>query len=132
MRRAKKPEAQAVAIGVDALIHLAGDRPKPAAARGVRYELPKATELGKYEMLIAVVDGNEVAVQTVRKPKQQIRGQRLNAVRAGYIARRLAEIELAVGEMLGAGVGTSGPAEASVLTAEEERVLASGGFDTSP
>lgn len=128
MPRAKKPEAQAVAIGVDALIHLAGDRPKPAAG-GVRYELPKASALGKDEILIAVVDGNEVAVQTVRKPKQQIRG---HAVRAGYIARRLAEIEVAVGEMLGAGVGTSGPTEASVLTAEEERVLASGGFDTSP
>jgi hypothetical protein len=132
MPRAKKPEAQAVAIGVDALIRLAGDRPRPAAAGGVLYELPKATALNKDEVLIAVVDGNEVAVQTVRKPKQQIRGHRLNVVRAGYIARRLAEIEVAVGEMLEAGVGSSGPAEASVLTAEEERVLASGGFDTSP
>jgi hypothetical protein len=34
--------------------------------------------------------------------------------------------------MLGAGAGTGRSADASVLTAEEERVLASGGFDTSP
>jgi hypothetical protein len=34
--------------------------------------------------------------------------------------------------MLVAGVGTRRSADASVLTAEEERVLASGGFDTAP
>lgn len=134
MPRPKKPEANAVAIGVDALISLAGDRPTPAAAAaGVRYELPNAPHrLGEGEMLIAVVDGNALAVQTVRKPGRQAPGVRLNAVRAGYLVRRLAEIETAVGEMLDVGAGAGGSVEASVLTEDEERVLASGGFDTSP
>ncbi len=122
MPRSRKPEPGAVTSGVEALASLASEP----------YRLPKpSSRLAHGEMLIAVVEGTAVSVQTVKRPAQRSRAFRLNAVRTDYVARRLAEIESAVGDILDAGM-EAGKGSAGVLTEDEDRVLASGGFDTSP
>jgi len=123
MPRARKVKPNAVTSGVEALATLASDH----------YELPKPpAHLGQGEMLIAVVEGTAVVVQTVRRPPGHGKTFRVNAVRVGYVARRLAEIESAVGEILDTGMEAGSGAGASALTEEDENVLASGGFETAP
>ncbi len=132
MPPAKKPLADAVASGVDALATLAADRSKSARnPRGVWFKLPRHPgRLAKGELLIAVIEDDSVVVRTVRRPHGVRVGGWFNAVRANYVAQRLEDIETTVGEILNAALG--GASESSVLTEDEERVLASGGFDTSP
>jgi len=114
MARVKKAdEAAAVSRGVEALA---------ALARGQR--------LAPDDMLIAVVDGDSLTVRTVRKPTVR-EGTAARSAYGRYVARRLAEIDAAVSEMLSTHTGGGSWANESLLTAEEERVLASAGFDTS-
>ncbi len=81
--------------------------------------------------VIAVAEGSSVTVRTVPKPPRLRRGAARGAY-AGYVARRLAEIETAVADLLAATAGGAAGVESGGLTAEEERVLASGDLDTSP
>jgi hypothetical protein len=111
MPRSKKPYAAAPRLGADALA-------------------PPTQTGGADDLVIAVREGASVAVRTVPKPPRLRRGA-AHAAYGGYVARRLAEIDTAVQELLAAAAGSTG-GEAGGLTAEEERVLASGGFDASP
>lgn len=96
---------------------------------------------GPDELVIAVREGPSVAVRTVTKPPR-VRVGVARAAYAGYVARRLAEIDTAVAELVAAaaggaesgGPGGEGPGGGAGggLTAEEERVLATGGLDASP
>ena len=112
MPRPRKPSAAAPRPGADALAPLM----RPGGAD---------------ELVIAVREGPSVTVRTVAKPPRLPRGA-ARAAYGGYVARRLAEIDTAVQELLAAATGSAGGAESSGLTVEEERVLASGGLDTSP
>src|SRR5579864_5238950 len=112
MARPKKPYAAAPAPGAD--------DPARLARTG-----------GADDLVIAVREGPSVTVRTVPKPLRLRRGA-ARAAYGGYVARRLAEIDTAVQELLAAAAGSAGGAESGGLTAEEERVLASGGLDTSP
>jgi hypothetical protein len=122
-----------VAEGVDALAYAAQARLPGAsapAADGLTYLLPKQPEhLSADDVLIAVVDGKSIAVRTVKRPRRR-RGARTPDALARDAARHLAEIGIVVDDMLaGADAGVAG---ADVLTADEERVLTAGGFDTAP
>lgn len=112
MPRSPKPHAGAPASGADALAPLT----HPGRAD---------------ELIIAVREGPSVTVRTVTKPARLRRGA-ARAAYGGYVARRLAEIDTAVTELLAAAAGGAEGGEAAGLTAEEERVLLSGGLDTSP
>ncbi|MGH7516330.1 MAG: hypothetical protein ACREOC_02495 [Gemmatimonadales bacterium] len=131
MPPAKKPLPDAVASGVDALATLVAERSKSAESpSGVWFKLPKhPARLAKGELLIAVIEDNAVVVRTVRRPPGLRVGGWSNAVRASYVAQRLGDIETTVGQVLNAALG--GASESSVLTEDEERVLASGDLDTS-
>jgi hypothetical protein len=134
MTRVKAPdEAAAVSGGVEALASLArGHGSAKASREGVSYSLPRQpAQLPPEDMLIAVVDGETLTVRTVRKPTLR-ESPAARSVHARYVARRIAEIEGAVREMLARSVGPGGPASESALTDDEERALVSGGFDTSP
>jgi hypothetical protein len=82
--------------------------------------------------VIAVAEGSSVTVRTVPKPPRLRRGGVARGAYAGYVARRLAEIETAVGELLAATAAGAEGTESGGLTADEARVLASGGLDTAP
>lgn len=104
-----------------------------AASKGRSYILSKQpAHLSDENVLIAVVDGKSVAVRTVRKPARLTGGSRHEGALARDVARRLAEIEAVVNDMLSASGQGAGSEEASSLTADEERVLVTGGFDTAP
>jgi hypothetical protein len=134
MARVKKPKTDPVAGGVEALATLAADQRSKVGRSMGSYKLPKQPSgLGSEDMLIAVVDGNSVAVRTVRKPTRLGRGgAHLREPFAEYLAQRFAEIDAAVGEMLDSSVLSRESADANVLTADQESVLSSGDLDTSP
>jgi hypothetical protein len=113
MARSRKPHAAAPALGIDALADI--------VRRG-------ATD----SFVIAVAEGSSVTVRTVPRPPRLRRGGVARGAYAGYVARRLAEIEAAVGELLATTTGGAQGTEPGGLTAAEARVLASGGLDTSP
>jgi len=83
-------------------------------------------------LVIAVAEGSSVTVRTVPRPPSLRRSGAARGAYAGYVARRLAEIETAVGELLAATAGGAEGVESGGLTVEEARVLASGGLDTAP
>ncbi len=84
------------------------------------------------ELIVAVVEGSSVAVRTVPKPSNLKRRGVAWGAYAGYVARRLAEIDAAVAELLAAAAGSAEGAGAAGFTAEEERVLKSGGLNAAP
>src|SRR5712692_2185470 len=112
MARSRKAQAAAATPGTDALADIIRGR----AVDG---------------FVIAVAEGSSVTVRTVQKPPRLRRGAARRAY-AGYVARRLAEIETAVGELLAATAGGAEGVESGGLPADEAQVLASGGLDTAP
>jgi hypothetical protein len=133
MARPKKPDETAtIRGGVEALARLAR-RTGKGKRDGVSYTLPGApSQLPANDMLIAVMEGASLTVQTVHAPSRLRGAGAARGAYARYVARRLAEIDTVVGELLATSLGMAGAAEGGGLTAEEDRALASGGFETSP
>ena len=96
MPRSKKPSAAAPRPGADALA-------------------PLTQSGGADDLVIAGREGSSVTVRTVPKPPRLRRGA-ARAAYGGYVARRLAEIDTAVQELLAAAAGSAG------ARSEERRV----------
>jgi hypothetical protein len=83
------------------------------------------------ELIVAVVEGSSVAVRKVPRPANLRRRGVARGAYADYVARRLAEIDSAVADLL-AAAGGSAESAAVGFTAEEEKALKSGGLSPAP
>lgn len=84
------------------------------------------------ELVVAVVEGSSVAVRGVPRPANLKRPGVGRGAYAEYVARRLAEIDAAVADLLATATGSTEGGGAAGFTAQEEEVLESGGLSPAP